>query len=303
MAAPWPSLVYPTTLKPGDTLRVASVAGKVRRTPFDKGIARLRKAGFAVEYRAESLASDHEYLAGPTSQRLAELVDAFASDQVGGIVLARGGFGSMHLLEEFDAAAAAATGKPFLGFSDNTALHLVLNRAGLVTFHGPVVTAIGGNSLASARSAVDALTGGLLSGELTGVGSIGPTASGRLFGGNLSLLASCLPIGDCRPPEGALLFIEEVGEPLYRIDRMVTGLRLAGLLDQFVGFALGSFQDCGEDSARARAAAVEALLPLDKPIVYGLPVGHSPDDLTLPLGGPVTLDTGTVQLRWSFPDA
>ena len=300
MATPWPSLVFPRTLKHGDELRVASVAGRVARTPFDKGVALLEKAGFTVRFRAENLATDHSYLAGPTTQRLADLVDAFTSTDADGIVLARGGYGSMHLLEGFDAAAAATTGKPLLGFSDNTALHLVLNKAGLVTFHGPVVTAIGGNSALAVQSAVDALTGGLVSGELTGVGGSGSPVSGRLVGGNLSLLASCLPIEDCRPPEGGLLFIEEVGEPLYRIDRMLTGLRLAGLLDGFAGFALGSFHDCGEDETGVRAVALEVLKPLDKPVVFGLPVGHSPDDLTIPLGGPVTLDPGVSQLRWSF---
>lgn len=215
----------------------------------------------------------------------------------------------MRLLADIDAPRLASLAKPFVGYSDITAIHLALNTAGLVTYHGPVMTTLGKASTAIAETSADlvlsAITGSRPSEErIDGRKQIGGCVIGPLIGGNLSLLAACLPAQKTAIPSGCLLLIEEVSEPLYRIDRMITGLKLAGHLDNVAGFALGSFVQCGEGRHGPKDSEnvlVDNLSELGVPIASGFPIGHDTTDVTVPLGAAATLDgsEGTLTVRWT----
>lgn len=301
-------LHLPTPLRPGGRVYVPSIAGTVQRDVLEVGAERLRACGLDVVFDAEKLATEHPYLAAADSVRLGELKRAFTDPAIDAVICARGGYGSIRLLEDFDVEQAARSRRPFMGFSDNTTLHLALNRAGLVTFHGPVVTALGQPSASEAalNRAVALLSQSIPGPEtIQGEPCFGGRAEGRLFGGNLSILSASLPIELCRLTSPAILLIEEVGEPLYRIDRMLTGLRLSNLLASASGIALGSFSKCGDGGRdgerRATEVAIECLRPLGKPIISGLPIGHRATDMAVPLGVPARIDgsQGTLEWQWT----
>ena len=299
----------PKPLASGGNVFVPSVAGSVQVDYLETGIERLRDLGFEVSFDATRLNTGHPYLAAPDDTRLDDLERAFADQSVDAIVCARGGYGSIRLLDRFDVCEAARSGKAFMGFSDITALHLALNKAGLVTFHGPVVTALG--QADASEEALNRAIGLLMQRvscpeTIQGEAEFGGRAEGRLLGGNLSLLSASLPLKACALEEPTILLIEEVSEPLYRIDRMITGLRLSHLLDPVVGFALGSFSDCGdgglEGEREAARVAAECLQPLGKPIICGLPVGHANTDVAIPLGVPACIDGADGTLTWEWGD-
>ena len=239
-------------------VHVASVAGRVKEALFTRGIERLASHGFSLRWNDALLGQSHPYLAGPEDQRIDELNRAFADPAVSAIICARGGYGSMHLLDGLDVAAAVHSKKVFVGYSDNTALHLALNCAGLPSIHGPVVTALGLPDTPDevVGRVARALRGTLPRDEtLAGTTGTGGVTEGVLVGGNLSLLQSCLSIPGCTLPPDTILLVEEVGEPLYRIDRMITGLRLSGVLAHVIGVAIGSFTRCGDGSPAGEAEA------------------------------------------------
>ena len=213
-----PNTYLPKPIPTGGTIGVPSVAGSVRLDVFETGVQRLREMGFAVTNEPTRLNTGHPYLAAPDDLRLDELERAFSDPSVDAIICARGGYGSMHLLDRFDASQAARSQKAFMGFSDITALHLALNKAGLVTFHGPVVTALGQADAdeRALKRAIALLTHNVLSPEtIYGEPCFGECAEGRLLGGNLSLLSACLPLDACALDKPTILLIEDVGEPLY----------------------------------------------------------------------------------------
>jgi muramoyltetrapeptide carboxypeptidase len=297
----------PRPLPENGTIRVVSVAGPVSQEPFERGIELIQQRGVRVVFNESILATGHPFLAADDPERLQDLADAFADPDADAILCARGGYGSMRLLPRFDVTAAAAAGKPFAGFSDNTALHLALNHSGLVTFHAPVVTALGQSSQGAAQAdrLIAALQSTLSQHEsIHGTAAASGRVTGRLIGGNLSLLAACVPLPTIELPAGCILLIEETGEPLYRIDRMLTTLQLGGWLDKVAGVALGSFTRCGQEQPRggltATETAVERLRDLGVPIVADLPIGHGDSDLTIPLGAEVVIDgsVGSLVIDW-----
>lgn len=298
--------ITPRPLPAGGRIRLVSVAGPVDRPAFSVGVARLEARGFEVSWNDAILSTGHPFLAASDEQRLADLVEAFEDPDADAVLCVRGGYGSMRLLPAFDAGWAAQRDKPFAGYSDITALHLALNAAGLVTFHTPVVTALGKMSPEDAEMALDDALAWLTGRpgrrrRMSGRHGVGGCCEGPLVGGNLSLLSACLPIRGLRPPPGAVLLIEDVGEPFYRLDRMTMGLKLGGFLDEVAGVALGSFEACGDGAQDApdRAAEVvaDALGDLGVPIVLGLPIGHRWRDRSVPLGGRVRLDGGAASLQ------
>ncbi|MBN1946355.1 MAG: LD-carboxypeptidase [Bradymonadales bacterium] len=283
------------------------MASPVSTDQFRKGIGLLTARGFSVDFDPTLLACDHPYLAAPDAARRADLVGAFDDPQIDAVICARGGYGSMRLLDGLDIGRLAEARKPFVGFSDITALHLALNGRGLATFHGPGITSLPRAS--DPERATDELLM-LLQGRiprrlvLQGQPGVKGQTGGILVGGNLSLLAACLPTGRVQLPRRCVLLIEEVNEPLYRIDRMLTQLLLGGHLDEVTGFALGSFTGCGVDEKGAPLSpvqvALERLAPCRVPVVAGLPVGHGESDQVVPLGVEVELDgsAGTLAILW-----
>ncbi|NEA26547.1 S66 peptidase family protein, partial [Actinomadura bangladeshensis] len=228
----------------------------------------------------------------------ADLQDAWCDPRVRAVVCARGGYGATRVLDHLDwdalAAAADASAEPKIlhGSSDITALHTAFGtRLGVTTSFGPMPAGVlaedrpDGDTLAALRAA---LFGGPVT--LPGTHALRPgRAEGPLTGGTLSLLTALLGTPYAPPPAaGRVVFLEDVTEAPYRIDRMLVQLLQAGWFDGAAGIALGSWRDCG-DPAELDAVFAARLGPLGVPVLAGVPAGHGPRQLTLELGAPAVL--------------
>ena len=236
------------------------------------------------------------YLAGSDAERLRDLHDAFADDSVDAIFCLRGGYGCPRLLDGIDFELLRGHPKPFVGYSDITALHLAITRyAGFVTFHGPMLNAdLLGNKQAPTESSLLHMLSGQqpptlehpLAYPLTTIAS--GCASGRLLGGNLSMICAVMGTAFELDGEGIILFIEDVNEPLYRVDRLLTHLRLAGKLDKVRGVLVGDV--AGVDVRALERLLTQELGGLGIPVLAGWRSGHCDPNLTLPMGAQVRLD-------------
>jgi len=257
-----------------------------------------------------SLRARTGYLAGPDDRRAADLQAAVDGD-VSAIWAVRGGYGTLRTLQHVDLAGLRARPRPFIGFSDNTAIHLALLRLGIASFHGPHAgfEHFPPETEAAFRAVVMANAGGGPLPMPPGtdvVTVVGGVAEGRLVGGNLAMVAAVCGTAYQPDTRGAILFLEDVGEPLYRIDRMLTQLYLAGLLDGVAGIAVGEFTEMLEPVRAADAGgetSLESLLtdllaPLGVPVVMGLPFGHGTQNWTLPVGivARVDADAGSLAI-------
>lgn len=238
------------------------------------------------------------YLAGSDQQRLQDLHDAFQAPDIDAILCMRGGYGSMRLLDALDFDLIRRHPKPLVGYSDITALHTVLNRhTGLISFHGAMLNAdlLGGKLEPTVSSLFEQLGGRLGEGDaivhpaaypLTTI--VPGVASGRLLGGNLSILGATLGTVAELDSHGAILFIEDVNEPLYRVDRLLTQLRLAGKLQGLRGVLVGDF--AGVTVAAMTPLLLDTFGPLGVPVLAGWRSGHCDPNLCLPMGARVGLD-------------
>lgn len=293
--------VKPRALVPGDLIAIAAPAGPVDPQRLARGVAELERLGFSVRV-AEGVLDRSGFTAGTAQARLAQLQALFADPDVRAVVCARGGAGVLHLLPWLDLSALRARPKLVVGYSDITALHLALSRVGLPGLHGPMAA----RELADGEEAYD---GASLWHALTGQGQPwssgqglrplrGGVAEGALRGGCLSLLAACVgtPWSLQTAGEPTILFVEDVDEPPYRLDRMLRQLRHAGALAGVAGVVFGEMRGCRpgpESGYRLEDVLLEALAGLDLPIAIGLPSGHvSAANVTLPLGAKVRLECG-----------
>jgi muramoyltetrapeptide carboxypeptidase len=247
-----------------------------------------------------------DYLAGSDAARLQDLHDAFAAPDVGAVWCLQGGFGSWRLLDSVDYGLLRQHAKPFIGYSDITALHLAIQRhAGFVTFHGPM---LGQDFLAGREPPTESAVWRMIGGQ-TGPGDpvappppppltalLSGSASGRLAGGNLALIAALIGSPHEIDTRGAILFIEDVNEAPPRIDRLLSQLRAAGKFNGLRGVLAGNFTRLGASQPdEAAQLAVQTLLQsyfqgLGIPVLAGWPSGHGDPNLTLPLGAHVRLD-------------
>ena len=238
---------FPRRLKAGDVVGIAAPASPFDRAAFDQGLARLAAMGLKVRL-AEEIYAQSGYLAGPDRQR-AEQINRFSKDpEVAAVICARGGYGSMRILPWIDFAAAKENPKIFLGFSDATALLSALwQRSRLICFHGPTVTTLGtANPATLGRVRAYLMKTGAAGLRPRSVAVIQPgRAEGFLVGGNLTTL--CHLTGTPFAPDfkDCILLLEDTGEAPYRIDRMLSQMRLAGAFAGLRGLALGTFKGCG----------------------------------------------------------
>lgn len=285
-------LALPGALKPGDTIGIAAPASPFDRTAFEAGVRCLESMGFRLAI-PDDLFAREGYLAGEDLRRAQQLMALFANPAIDGIICARGGYGAMRILDLLDAAAIARHPKPFVGFSDITALlgYLVV-RCRMAAFHGPTVTTLGYCDPASQDRLLAALTtpapSTLVAEPATVI--VSGKARGPFFCGNLSLFSHLTGTPFQPDFSGAILLIEDRGEAPYRIDRMLTQMRLAGCFDRLAGLALGTFTDGAADGAVQRIVA-DRLGSLEIPILAGFPVGHGTANHTVPVGPVATLDT------------
>lgn len=292
--ARWP------TAEPGDRVAVIAPAGPFDVAAFERGVERLRTHYDVVV--DPGVTQTHGFLAGSDARRLDELRGALADPDVRAVVAVRGGYGSARLLPSLSIQEVASAGKLLVGFSDITALHALWARAGVGSLHGPMVAALGRDGrdgetqLPRWRAAV--------AGETSTLTGLRPLQNGRargvLRGGNLAVLCALLGTPYMPPLDGAVLFLEDVGERPYRIDRMLTSLLHSGALSSVAAVVLGHFTDCeppdGSSHPAAEAVLRERLSELGVPVAAGLPAGHIDDNLPLPLGRTVELDADSGQL-------
>ncbi len=299
--------IKPKRLVNGDAVAVIAPASGIEPEEFDKALQNLSAFGFKPK-AGKNARNRNGFLAGTDQERLEDLHQAFADKDVKAVWCVRGGYGASRLLPDLDFNLIAKNPKILIGYSDITALHTAIHqRTGLVTFHGPTGAATFSdytknhvlNTLTnpSAPYKVElspdniANESNLFKTEIITSGK----CRGRLIGGNLSLLSALAgtPFG-LREMKGKILFIEDVGEQPYRIDRMLTQLRQTINLRQLAGIALGIFQDCnpkGEGSQSLIDVCKDRLGDLKIPVIYGLSFGHIRDQFTLPVGIEAELDT------------
>lgn len=271
------------------------------REAFEAGVQRLRDR-YEVRY-APGLFERRGYLAGHDDRRAEELMAALRDPDVHAIVAARGGYGATRLLGRIPVNDVRRACKLLVGFSDVTALHAVWARAGVRSIHGPMVAALGRAGEALVHRWITAVEGALppavegLEAFRSGV------AEGPMVGGNLAVLASLVGTPYAPPLDGCILFLEDVGERPYRIDRMLTTLHHAGWFDRVVGVALGAFTESepGPDGTTVREILAERLAELKGPVVAGMPAGHVDDNLEIPLGARARVDGDAGWVRFLEP--
>ncbi len=320
LSAPWPGssasdpmnrpLIRPRVLRPGDTV------GLITPSTYVADPDRLLLVQRTIEYfglkakMGRFVGKRAGYLGGSVEERLEDLHDMFRHPEVRAVFAVRGGYGSPQLLDRIDYNLIRSNPKIFLGYSDITALHLAMHKmTGMVTFHGPVaLSQFTGYTQEHFRKALfqtgplGALTNPKESNRLRPdhlLRTIRPgKARGRLIGGNLTLISTTMGTPYEIDTRGKILFLEDVGEYPYSIDRMLTQLRLAGKLEAAAGIIIGECADCpprdGKPSFESSFSLGEVLDrilgSLRIPVISGMTIGHTADQLTLPLGVMATLD-------------
>ena len=300
MSAFAPSAVHPPALRPGDRVHVVSPAGPVVPEILQPGIDRLQSWDLDVVVADEVYARrpPYDYLAGDDDTRLRAFRDAWSDPQCRAILCSRGGYGTMRLLPHFDLAKLRKSPRLLVGFSDITALHLYFAGVGAMpTIHGPVVKSLRRDSSDATRSA-DRLRRALFATSAapqpwTGMKTVrGGRATGRVLGGNLSLVVAMLGTPYCPSLDGAILVVEDIGEDDYRVDRLFTALRLANSA-ALAGLVLGDFTDCDGvyvDGDEVGAFIEHLAAQFDCPVVTGAPVGHEDTNFPFPVGVNAELD-------------
>lgn len=297
MATPFP--IIPRRLKKGGTIGIVAPSSPFDRDAFDRGVSILKQMAFHVK-QADGLFDRQGYLAGSDARRAAQINTMFADDGVDIVMCARGGFGALKLLDGLDFDLIRGHPKALVGFSDVTTLHLALyQQTGLVTFHGPMVATLAGADNDTLTAWRAALTQGqpvrLKAGKVHPVFS--GAARGTVLGGNLATL--CHLVGTPFHPvfHEAILVIEETNESLYRIDRMLTQMKLAGCFKGLAGVALGDFSGCGP-LPDVLSLMADCFGALSIPVAAGFAWGHAGSNLTIPLGLTARLDADTGELSF-----
>lgn len=298
------AILKPRRVRPGDAVGVIAPAGAVDEDRLRDGLTALEAFGLRPRVGACALLR-RGYLAGSDAGRLADLTAMLADREVRAVFCARGGYGTQRIIPAIDFAALRADPKPIVGYSDVTALLNAAVAVGVGAFHGPMV------ATDLARGLVPASTESFwtaLSDPDARVAAPVPTAirpgraRGRLVGGCLSVLVTTLGTPFAVDTAGAVLFLEDIAEWPYRLDRMLLHLRQAGAFERVAGVVFGTLATCrGSHGLTPLDVVREAFADAPFPVGFGLPSGHVPadapvDNLTLPLGSAVELDVDAGRL-------
>ncbi|HRN25061.1 MAG: LD-carboxypeptidase [Ignavibacteriaceae bacterium] len=305
-----PPIIKPPRLKNGDKLALVAPGSYIAQSELQDSIKNLADLGFGTTY-SEKILLQSGYFAGTDENRAKDLMEKFSDKNVKGIVCARGGYGCTRILPLLDYDVIRANPKVLIGYSDITALlYGLYQKAGLVSFHGPVGTSTfndysinnfkkilmdpeGISTFSNSTSGDDE--------NIYGVTSIVKgKAKGRLVGGNLSIIVSLIGTEFDVDYSNKIIFIEEIGEEPYRIDRMLTQMMQAGKFEKASGVMLGLFRKCevkqNSDLTAKSFNLMEVLKDrfgkLKIPVVYGMSFGHVKDKFTIPFGALAELDAG-----------
>ncbi len=287
-------MLKPQRLHAGDRIAIVAPASSFQREEFDKGILEIERLGFEPVFDESVFARHAGYVAGTASVRARAFLEAWRDPSVKALIAVRGGFGSVHLLPLIEKEDLRRTPKAFVGYSDlTTVLTYLTTRCGIVSFHGPMLDRRLGRGVDGYDR--DSFLGALTRAEP--LGEVGPStletfckgeAAGPLMGGTLAQLVASLGTPYAfNPPTGYVLFLEDAGERPFRLDRMLTQLRLSGVLEAASAVVLGEFTSCDEPRGEptARGVLAELLKEFNGPVVYGFPSGHTNAAfVTLPFG-------------------
>jgi len=306
--------VTPAALRPGSTIGIVCPASGVTERDLTSFVGLCTSLGLRVKL-GDNVNRRQGYLSASDDRRASEFMRFVEDRSVDAIMCARGGYGVMRILPSLDFRAIRDAGKVIVGFSDITALLIAVEQnAGLVSFHGPVASSTFDSFTSSSFASM--LVDGSSGSSESIVDPVSPNATtitrglaqGRLTGGNLSMIVSTLGTRYEIDTTESILFLEEISEEPYRIDRMLTQLWLAGKLQACKGILLGNFRDCEakgssplQPSVSLRQVIDERIASLGVPAVYGMPFGHVKSKLTLPLGIRAELDATSRQLRFLQP--
>ena len=293
-------MIKPPALKPGDRIALVSPASPFERAKFERGVAEIRRLGYEPVYD-DSVFDTSMFTSGTAGVRSAAFTRAWLDPSVAALVAVRGGYGSVQLLPMLDGSRLRETPKLFIGYSDNTSLLSWLTcQCGITALHGPMVE----GCLARGVEGYDEMsllrlmqgTGAGLDLQPDRLSTVkAGRADGPLFGGTLTELAGSLGTPfPFDPPDGAVLFIEDVDERPYRIDRLMTQLRQSGVLARARGLVFGEMRGCDEPSGTPTASDVIQTVTSDfpGPVLIGFPSGHTTGPAwTLPLGVRVHVET------------
>jgi muramoyltetrapeptide carboxypeptidase len=291
----------PPPLTAGARVALVAPAGPLRgRDDLDRAIANTRELGWEPVVATHAL-SRTGYFAGDDDARASDLDHALRDTRIDGVWSLRGGYGAIRILDRIDWSSLRGREKTILGYSDVTALHgAIARQAGLVSFHSPTArTTLSAFSRASLERAVVRREDSCGVAESARVLRPG-RATGRLEGGNLAVLAALVGTPYFPPLDGAILLLEDVNEAVYRIDRMLAQLRLSGALEGVRAIVFGACTNCPEESDDGARALDDVLVELADmlriPCLAGVPVGHLPDQWTLPLGALAEVDVAERRL-------
>lgn len=290
-------MLHPPALQPGDKAVIISPAGKIEESVVRETAAILSSWGLEVSLGKNTLCETGRF-SGFIEQRLSDLQEAMDSPDVKLVFCSRGGYGVVHLLDKLDFEGIRRHPKWVEGFSDISALHAALQSHGVESIHGPMAKHFvdEGAEDISVRYLKSVLAGQPVKYEIP-VGKYDylnreGKASGRLFGGNLTVFCGLLGSKYVSIPRGGILFIEDVGETPYRVDRMMYQLKLAGIFDRISGLAVGKFTDFEEDNSMYTSLYESMLAVVGEysfPVCFDFPVGHVKLNFPLVMGGKSTL--------------
>ncbi len=309
-------MIIPKKLSRGDCVALIAPSSSANPEGLAEAIKSVKEFGLEPKVY-ESCRANHGHVSGPDELRAGDVNKAFLDDEVKGIICLRGGYGTPRILDKIDYEAISKHPKIFLGYSDITGLHTPINKISkLVTFHGPMPAP-------AWKDKLDPYTKGYLEKILFGCGPLGEvknpegeeihtlvpgTAKGMLVGGNLSLLANALGTPYEIDTKDKILFIEDTGESVYRIDGMFSSMRLAKKFSDAKGIIIGTFERCprekkntGYEDLPLMQVIEEIIKPIGVPTIYNFRAGHNYPQPTLPLGINVELDATNGKVVFTEP--
>ena len=300
-------MIFPRLLRKGDKIAIIAPAGRLPVNGLDEAVRVLTSWGLQV-ILAKHVYDTDNYFAGKDDDRLTDLQQALDDPSIMAVLCGRGGYGVTRILEKIELEAIKKSPKWVIGFSDITALHLKLEQQGIASIHGPMGTSFvsGSNQLA-----INALQGLLFEGVSKIVASEAVIKHGSvtaaITGGNLSLIIDSLGTAAEIDTRNKILFIEEIGEKTYKIDRMFQQLLRAGKLDKLAGLVIGHFSEIDEGSTPFGESWHEVIKnivePYSYPLAFGFSIGHEPENMPLVMGGlyQLNVDSESATLEWESP--
>lgn len=302
-------MIKPKALKKGDTVGLIAPSSPTDKIEnVEKSIKILKEQGFNAA-AGESCYQRYGYLSGSDTVRANDMNKMFKDKNIDAVFCLRGGYGTPRILDLLDYEAIKNNPKLFIGYSDITALHVALsNNCNMVTFHGPMTTSdmIDDFDDFSKQCYMKAITsteplGFIKNPDGVDIKSlVKGKAKGKIIGGNLALLTAAIGTPYEVDTKGKLFFIEEVEEFTYRVDRMLTQLKLAGKFDDCTGIILGDFKDCipqTSDDLTLSQVFNDIIVPTNKPTIYNLKAGHCKEKVTIPFGVDAELDADDCTLN------